>query len=128
MKNKNGLIRIFTDGSGMRPDGKGSGFAWLREDTSEKKVERVDGLTNNVAEYRAIIAALQAVPEKSTVEILTDSMLVASQLRKDGVPYRILDSKLLDLSKQIESVARKRKLAYRVTWISRRENLAGRLL
>lgn len=121
-------IRIFTDGSGMRPDGKGSGFSWFREDTGEKHVERVDGLTNNVAEYRGIIAALEAAPEKSAVEILTDSNLVAAQLRKDGVPYRILDPKLLELVQRAEAIAQKRKLTWKVIWISRRENLAGRLL
>ena len=31
------LIRIFTDGSGCRPDGKGSAIAWFRPDTGAKR-------------------------------------------------------------------------------------------
>ena len=55
-------IIFHTDGSGARPDRKGSAIAWFREDTGEECVEAVDGLTNNQAEYRAIVSALQSVP------------------------------------------------------------------
>jgi hypothetical protein len=40
-------IVIHCDGAGSRPDGKGSGFAWIQPHTGEKHVEHVDGLTNN---------------------------------------------------------------------------------
>jgi hypothetical protein len=49
-------VVIHCDGAGSRPDGKGSGFAWIRPHTGERYVERVDGLTNNQAEYRALIS------------------------------------------------------------------------
>ena len=45
------VVRIYTDGAGKRPDGNGSGFAWVREDTRERHVERIPGLSNNEAEY-----------------------------------------------------------------------------
>lgn len=44
-------IRIHVDGAGARPDGKGSGFAWIEEGTGKRHVCRQDGLTNNEAEY-----------------------------------------------------------------------------
>lgn len=71
-------IRVFTDGAGQRPDGRASGVAWLREDTGEKHTERIDGLTNNVAEYRAVISALKQLPSGSHVELLSDSLPVAT--------------------------------------------------
>jgi len=30
-------IRIYTDGAGSRPDGKGSGYVWFRPDNNGKK-------------------------------------------------------------------------------------------
>ena len=68
-------IRIYTDGSGARLNGEGSGFAWFREDTGESHVEFVGGLTNNQAEYKAILSALESVPTGNRVEILCDSQL-----------------------------------------------------
>lgn len=68
-------IRIYTDGSGARADGKGSGFAWLREDNGESHAEFVPGLTNNQAEYKAILSAFESVSKGSGVEILSDSQL-----------------------------------------------------
>ena len=59
IKEETAIVRIFTDGSGQRPDGTGSGYAWLRKDTGEKKIVRKNGLTNNQAEYWAIISALE---------------------------------------------------------------------
>ena len=123
-KTKTG-IRIFTDGSGQRPDGKSSGFAWVREDTKEKYIERVDGLTNNAAEYRAVISALQKLRPNSGAEILTDSLLVVSQLRGE---FRILDPKLAKLASEVRTITERKKLNLKLTWIPRAENLAGKLL
>jgi ribonuclease HI len=120
-----GGIRIFTDGSGQRPDGKSSGFAWIREDTKEQHIERVDGMTNNAAEYRAVIAALKNLRPNSRVEILTDSLLVVSQLRGE---YRILDPKLVKLASEVRTIAERKRLKLKVTWVPRQENLAGKLL
>lgn len=118
-------IRIFTDGAGQRPGGTGSSFAWLREDTGEQHVERVDGLSNNAAEYRAIISAIKPLLPQSVVEVLTDSLLVVSQLRGE---YRILDPKLAKLASEVKTIAESARLNLRVTWVPRRENRAGKLL
>ena len=118
-------IRIFTDGAGKRPDGKGSGFAWIREGTGVPHIERIDGLSNNEAEYRAVILALKPIKPHSNVEILTDSLLVVSQLRGE---YRILDSKLTKLADQVKTIAEQKHLNLKLTWVPRKENLAGKLL
>jgi len=118
-------IRVFTDGSGKRPDGKASGFAWVREDTGEKHIERVDGLTNNAAEYRAVISALKKIPPKSFVEVITDSLLVVSQLRGE---YRINDGTLAKLAGEVKTIAEQKRLNLTLTWVPRAQNLAGKLL
>lgn len=118
-------VRIFVDGSGQRPDGKGSGFAWYREDAGTKHVERVDGLSNNAAEYRAVICALKSVRLGCSVEILTDSTLVVSQLRGE---YRIRDSNLAKLANEVKTIVERRRLNLKLTWVPRAENRAGKLL
>jgi ribonuclease HI len=122
---KKKLIRIFTDGAGQGPDGMGSGFAWLREDTGEKCIQRIPGLSNNVAEYQAVIAALKPLKPGSHIEVLTDSLLVVSQLRGE---YRILDPKLAKLATEVKTIAERKRLFLKLTWISRRDNRAGKLI
>jgi ribonuclease HI len=121
----NGVIRIFTDGAGCRPDGKGSGFAWLREDTNQKQIKREDNLTNNQAEYRAILSAIESLDSGANVEILTDSENTCFQLRAER---RVRDPHLAQLHAQIHELIAKKQLIVTFSWISRRENLAGKLI
>ncbi len=118
-------IRIFCDGAGARPDGSGSAYAWFREDTGRKFARSADGLTSNQAEYRAILSALDALPDKSDVLILTDSQLVVSQICGD---CRTKDPELRKLRSEIRQLVRDRKLDVRFRWVPRRENLAGKLI
>jgi ribonuclease HI len=97
------VIRIFTDGSGRRSDGTGSGYAWFRQDTGEKKIVRENGLTNNQAEYRAIRSAIEALPALPS-----------------GTRF--------DLYTEIHHTIATRELTVQFIWVPRRENLAGKLL
>lgn len=124
-KKTNSKIRIFTDGAGCRPDGKGSGFAWFREDTGEKKVVREDGLTNNQAEYRAILAAIQDLSPGVQVEILTDSQNTSCQLKGE---HRVCDPRLAELHAQIHELIKKKRLVATFTWVPRSLNSAGKLI
>jgi ribonuclease HI len=124
-KNKKKPILVFADGAGQRPDGKGSGFAWLNADSGEKHVEQVSGLTNNEAEYRAVISVLKSVPKGSSIDLRTDSLLVVSQLRGE---YRIVDSKLEKLANEVKTIAERKQLSFILTWVPRTENRAGKLL
>ena len=72
---------IFFDGAGRRPDGKGSGFAWISSTTNEKHIERIDGLTSNQAEYHGLISALDSLPNGSSADLYSDSLLICSQFR-----------------------------------------------
>ncbi len=119
------LVRIFTDGAGARPDGKGSGYAWIREDTGAKEVKRQDGLTNNQAEYFAVLAAIEALPNHASAEVITDSDLVANQFNGS---FKITSPKLLELLSRIREVITSKKLNLTVSWVPREQNVAGKLL
>jgi ribonuclease HI len=124
-KNEKQTIVIYTDGAGCRPDGKGSGFAWVRLDTGVKTRIREDGLTNNQAEYRGIKAALESVDENSTVEIRSDAENVCCQLKGER---RTLDQNLVRLRDQILEISEKHNLSVSFIWVPRNENLAGKFL
>jgi ribonuclease HI len=119
MKTKNGMVHIFTDGSA------GGRIAWLRQDTQERHVEDVPGVTNNEAEYLAILSALKPLPNGTHVEILSDSTICVMQLLGK---YRVLEPRLGVFKQEIETLVVKKKLAFTPKWVSRRENLAGKLL
>jgi ribonuclease HI len=124
-KTNGGQIIIYTDGSGARPDGKGSGFAWLRAESGEKKISRQDHLTSNQAEYLAIISALESLPKGAKAELRTDSENTCCQLNGQR---RVRDPKLVELHGQILNLNEKNKLDVIFVWIPRRENLAGKLI
>jgi ribonuclease HI len=96
-------IIIYTDGGSRGNPGKaaiGVVFCNEREQIIKKYGEYLgDNLTNNDAEYQAIIFALKkfkavfgkAIAEISDVEIRSDSELVVKQLNGD---YRLSDSKI----------------------------------
>ena len=113
------------DGAGARPDGGGSGFAWVRLDKKEELIKRVDGLTNNVAEYRAVIAVLKYVSPGSTVLIQSDSQLVVQQV--NGA-WAVRDPNLAVHLSRVREFIEKKGLSITLRWIPRGENLAGKLL
>jgi ribonuclease HI len=119
------IIHIYCDGSGSRPDGKGSGFAWVRPGTGQKQITREDGLTNNQAEYRAILAALESLPKDVKTEIRSDSENTCCQLNGQR---RILDPELAALYNRVQKVIQEKKLTVTFLWVPRRQNLAGKLI
>ena len=118
-------LSIFVDGAGCRPDGSGSAFAWLCTTTKEQAIERISGLTNNQAEYRAFIAALTALPERSQAELFSDSQVLCCQLSGQ---YKVNDLQLAELLTQAQSLIKDKKLTVTLRWVPRARNLAGKLL
>jgi ribonuclease HI len=118
-------IVIHCDGAGARPDGKGSGYAWMQPHTGERYVERVDGLTNNQAEYRALISALNSVADGSVARVFTDSQVMCSQVVGD---YKVRNAELAELLLQVRDVIKRKQLSVGIHWIPRQKNLAGKLL
>ena len=74
--------------------------------------ERIGVATNNVAEYRALIAGLEKALELSVdeVDVVSDSELVVKQMTGE---YRVKNANLRDLSLQAARLARRlRKVSY----------------
>jgi ribonuclease HI len=118
-------IVVHCDGAGCRPDGKGSGFAWIQPTPRQQHVERVDGLTNNQAEYRALISALTAIPDGSTAHVFTDSQVMCSQFIGH---YRVRHPELAQLLSHVHTLIKEKNLTVDLQWVPRHKNLAGKLL
>jgi len=117
--------RVYVDGSGMRPDGTGSGCAWLNVTTGMRRVVRIDGLSNNQAEYWSLILALRDLPKGEEAELFSDSELVVCQFNGK---WAIRDLELQRLLKVAQQVIRERHLKVTLKWVPRSENIAGKLL
>jgi probable phosphoglycerate mutase len=93
----------------------------------EARGEAIGVATNNVAEYRALVAGLERAVEAGVTEldVVSDSELVVKQMRGE---YRVKNRALQDLSLRASRLAREvGKVSYRAV---RREHneLADRLV
>jgi ribonuclease HI len=122
---KSGVKTFHIDGSGEAPDGKGSGWGFVYEDRNLERVKRIDHLTNNEAEYHALIAVLNYVGRGSSVLIFTDSALVSNQFNGK---FRVNEPRLKRLLDEAKMLMEERDLEVEVKWIPRERNLAGKLL
>ena len=116
---------IHIDGAGSRPDGTGSGFAFVNVTTGRTGIRRIDGLTNNQAEYHALIYVLLNLEPDSSAKIYSDSQLVVSQFNKKWI---VKDPDLRSLLKKARKIIRLNSLRITLAWVPRAKNLAGKLL
>ena len=114
-------LSVYVDGSG----GSNSGYGFFVKETGESFYEKKPGITNNQAEYMAIIAALNKfVDTDDEVNIYSDSKNTVSQLNHD---FAINNEQLKELARQAwPIIAKFSKL--KITWVPRSENLAGKML
>ena len=121
---------LYTDG-GARGNPGPAAYAYVLEAEDGTILashgEQIGVATNNVAEYRGLVAGLEkavelAVPE---VEVLSDSELMVKQMRGE---YRVKNEALQDLSQQAARVARKlERVEYRHV-VREHNELADRLV
>ena len=113
------MMKIFTDGSG-----KTGNYAYVIDDASNKKVKilKKEGLSNNEAEYTAVVQALSDNPGVD-IEIFSDSELMVNQLNHE---YAIKKDELRNLAEQVWKLCEGRKVSF--SWIPREENKAGKIL
>lgn len=85
--------------------------------------------TNNIAEYKALIAALQFIIDNpilltEPIIIKSDSRLVVEQMNGN---WKVNDLKLISL---VQAADKLMKVLFniKIQWIPREENLAGKLL
>jgi ribonuclease HI len=115
------VLNIFVDGSG----GTDSGFGYFVKETGESFYEKKANITNNQAEYMAIISVLKKF-SGSTDEIIicSDSKNTVSQLNHE---YAINNEQLRSLAREAwELIPKFSNL--KIKWIPRNENLAGKML
>jgi ribonuclease HI len=122
--------RLFTDG-GARGNPGPAAAAYVLEGEDGTMLaahgEAIGVATNNVAEYRALIAGLQKALELGVdeLEVVSDSELLVKQMRGE---YRVKNAALIDLSLEAATIAR--ELGHvRYTAVRREHNeLADRLV
>jgi len=122
--------RLWTDG-GSRGNPGPAAFAYVLEADDgtvlDARGEAIGVATNNVAEYRGLLAGLEAALERGVeeIEVVSDSELLVRQMRGE---YKVKNETLRELVDDAESLARRLK---RVTYTAvRREHneLADRLV
>ncbi len=122
--------KLFTDG-GARGNPGPAAFGYVLEADDgtvlDARGEKIGIATNNVAEYSALIAGLEAAIERGVdeLEVVSDSELVVKQMRGE---YKVKNEALRELSLEAAGLARKLgKVAY--TAVKREHNeLADRLV
>jgi len=114
-------ISIYVDGSG----GSNSGYGYFVKDTGESYYENKPDLTNNQAEYLAIISALKKF-ETSNDEIIifSDSKNTVNQLNHE---FAINNEQLRTFAREAWVLMAKFS-DLKIQWLPRKENLAGKML
>jgi ribonuclease HI len=122
--------RLSTDGGSRGNPGPAAyGYVLEAEDGTvlDSRGEAIGVATNNVAEYRGLLAGLEAALERGVeeIEVVSDSELLVKQMRGE---YKVKNETLRELVDDAESLARR---LGRVTYTAvRREHneLADRLV
>ena len=115
------VLSVFVDGSG----GTNSGFGYFVKETGESFYERKSDMTNNQAEYMAIISVLKKFSGiADEIVIYSDSKNTVSQLNHE---YAINNDHLRNLAREAWDLMIKLP-NLKITWIPRNQNLAGKML
>lgn len=114
-------ISVYVDGSG----GENSGYGYFVKETGESFYEKKPNLTNNQAEYMAIITALKKFVEtEDEIIIFSDSKNTVNQLNHE---FAINNEQLRELAQKSWSlIGNFSNLT--ITWVPRKENLAGKMM
>jgi ribonuclease HI len=115
------MISVYVDGSG----GPNSGYGFFVKETGESFYEKKPNLTNNQAEYIAIISALNKYANSNDeIIIYSDSKNTVNQLNHE---FAINNEQLRKLAQESWSLIGKFS-NLTIVWIPRKENLAGKML
>ncbi|MEM2925830.1 MAG: ribonuclease HI family protein [Halobacteria archaeon] len=120
-------MKIYIDGGVKEHQFKGKRIGFIAIVLNQEEiVEEAGAVTNNQAEYLALIRALEiAIQRKiAKVEVLSDSELLVKQIKDE---YRVRSENLITLHKKAKELILKLNF-FEMHWVSRDQNLAGRLL
>ena len=115
------VLSIYVDGSG----GPNSGFGFFVKETGESFYKKEPNITNNQAEYMAIISALKKFSGTTDeIVIYSDSKNTVSQLNHE---FAINNDQLRTLARETwDLIAKFPNL--KINWIPRNQNIAGKML
>ena len=114
-------LSIYVDGSG----GTNSGYGFFVNETGESFYENKLEITNNQAEYMAIISALKKFENlDDEIIIFSDSKNTVNQLNHE---FAINNEDLRSLAREAWSLMAKFS-NLKLTWVPRSKNLAGKML
>jgi ribonuclease HI len=115
------MAKIYTDGAGSMFQGQKGLIAVVFEGSKELLEEIDNPVTNNEAEYLAMLKALNLCSVGD--EIFTDSQLVVGQLTKG---WNVNADNLRVFVEEGKNLVALRRCS--VTWVPRDKNLAGKLI
>ena len=129
-------MKIYIDGSCCPNPGKGKAVAIIEKTefhSKEKLMKKLPDVTNNVAEYNALILALEYIQSRvlgiatgikpKQITICTDSKLIQGHMNENW-----------KINKNVELVTRAKKLLHElretgieitINWVPREKNVAG---
>ena len=114
-------ITIYVDGSG----GSNAGYGYFVKETGESFYEKKPEITNNQAEYLAIISALKKFRDlNEEIIIYSDSKNTVNQLNHE---FAINNEQLRNLAREAWSIMGNIS-NLSIVWVPRNENLAGKML
>jgi len=114
-------ISVYVDGSG----GSSSGYGYFVKESGESFYEKKPEITNNQAEYLAIISALKKyVDSDEEITIYSDSKNTVNQLNHE---FAINNEQLRNLAREAWTIIAKFS-SISIIWVPRKENLAGKML
>ncbi len=114
-------LSIYVDGAG----GQNSGFGFFVKETGDSFFKNEPNITNNQAEYLAIISALKKFVEiDDNVIIYSDSQNTVNQLNHE---FAINNPQLRILAQDAWKLIGNYK-DLTIIWIPRKENLAGKMM
>ena len=114
-------ISVYVDGSG----GSNGGYGYFVKESGESFYEKKPGITNNQAEYLAIISALKKYSDSDEeITIYSDSKNTVNQLNHE---FAINNEQLRNLAREAWIIIAKFS-AISIIWVPRKENLAGKML
>ena len=115
------VISVYVDGSG----GENSGYGYFVKESGESFYEKKPNITNNQAEYMAIIVALKKfLNSNEEITIFSDSKNTVCQLNHE---FAINNEQLRVLAREAWNIIGKFS-NLTLTWVPRKENLAGKML
>jgi len=107
------MLTIYTDGACFgNPGPMGIGVVIYRKGAVVGEIsEHIGKGTNNIAEYTAVIRALETVKSMGEKEVLvrSDSQLLVKQLNNE---YKIRDAKLKPLKRKIDELCIEMKVGF----------------